>query len=74
LGGVPIDESAEIIQSLGNDKIGRYYLVYDILLRCDEALGGKFESSPAKEYQDNVKNTLDTFETSVRKEATRRKL
>ena len=56
------------------DKLGRYYLIYDILYRCDEALSGKMESSPTREYKQHVKNTLDSFESSVKSEALRRNL
>ena len=62
------------IESLINDKIGRYYFIHDILFKWDEALSGKHESSPAKQYKNHVKNTLDSFESSVKLEAARRKL
>lgn len=65
---------SEVVETLANDKIGRYYLVHDILSRCDQALKGKHESSPTKQYQKHVKTTLDNFESSVRKEIVRRKL
>lgn len=67
-------KNSEIHDSLVKDKIGRYYLIHDILYRCDKALGGKLESSPTKQYKQHVKNTLDSFENSVRQEAARRKL
>lgn len=67
-------DSQEIVNGLVNDKIGRYYLIHDILFRCDEALNGKHESSPTKEYKYHVKATLDSFESKVRREATRRNL
>jgi len=67
-------ENKEVLDTLIKDKIGRYYLIHDILFRWDQALDGKHESSPAKQYKKHVKNTLDSFESSVRKEASRRNL
>lgn len=42
-------EHTDITDALVNDKIGRYYLIHNILFRWDEALKGKLESSPTKE-------------------------
>jgi len=67
-------ENNDSFESLANDKLGRYYLIYDILFKWDEVLEGKLESSPTKEYKTHVKATLDSFETSVRNEVSRRKL
>lgn len=66
--------NADHFSNLISDKLGKYYVIYDILFRCDEALWGKIESSPTKEYKQHVKNTLDSFEHSVKSELERRRL